>query len=969
MKQELKNALERTGWDEIYEASITGLGPANPRGERRARSPFPDVTDHNPSFTVNVQNGLWRCFQSDRAGDYILFRAIMDAEEFDENGRAVPDYGATERNLLIEFGCANPVPLEWVAQCRDLLQRDLALREGIARLKPWDFGVLYSLNIGFDSQRECFTIPVHDRDGRIANCHMYRPGGEPKMHWSATGLGGNFLFPHSAWRERSLILCEGETDVLSLRSLGFPACSGTLGSGSPVPDGNWYYHKTVYVLMDEDEPGEHARIEATRLLIEHCTEVRVMRLPEWEGRPDNADVSDYIRLLYSQDLVFDQVVRAISRLVDEATVVEPRRAFVHEEASPRTFQRALSSENVNHRITFKGRVAAKSSSRYVLPVQYNITCPARGHSYCRHCPMQEVFHGNGLFVHEPRTIETLSMVQVSKEQQLVTVKENHGIPRQCPDPVITVQRAVDVETVMLTSSSYEEASEGPEDKNRREAYMLIPTGGAIEDNRDYDLEGMVYPHPKTQSAVFLLDVQDPLVAAHEHFEMTSEKFQDLRQFTPYSGQPVIDKLLNVAQDIASSHTLIYGRDDLHLAYRSVFHSIVKFNFRNTTIDRGWIECMVIGDTRCGKSAAFKRMATMYGSGTLVDCKVQTLAGILGSVVQSPTGEYYVVAGLLPQHDNGIVCFDEFHVPRYAGSSGLIESLSSTRSEGTVRITKAAQAEFKARVRSIWLANPGAGKLMSELSHNGVELISRLITQPEDIARFDIALALSQADVSSDVINEGHQPTRPQYLSSSHRDLLAWTWSRRPEHVHFLDNAERRVLDTAKSMCERYDPSIPLVEIADQRTRIAKLAVSIAAQCFSTDPEGKFILVLPSHVEAAEQLFTLWYDNPIMGYNIYSQTSGSMRVIINERAVMDLLQSLEPHATRFAEELLRLEEFSRQAITTLVPVEGMFPDFIISTLSANRAIQLVERGRRDNYEKTTAMTAVLKNFLCSRDKLP
>ena len=119
MREDLRRALELEGWNELYEQHIVGLSQPNARGERRARSPFPDVVDRNPSFTVNIFNGLWRCYNSDRAGDYVLFLAIMNATEFDEEGRALVDTQRTERELLREHDLTRPVDPEWVEQCHE----------------------------------------------------------------------------------------------------------------------------------------------------------------------------------------------------------------------------------------------------------------------------------------------------------------------------------------------------------------------------------------------------------------------------------------------------------------------------------------------------------------------------------------------------------------------------------------------------------------------------------------------------------------------------------------------------------------------------------------------------------------------------------------------------------------------------------------------------------------------------------
>jgi hypothetical protein len=962
MNERLKRTLEQIGWNELYSQYIPNLTPENERGERRARSPFPDVVDNNPSFSVNVQNGFFKCFKTNRQGDYVVFRAYMepDKEDYDSStGEIVPNIPKTQRRLIREFNVVRSIDLSWVGFCRDILSTDQLILGGIQRLKPWSRNTLYNLNVGYDTQSDRFIIPIAESNGHIVNLRMYRPHGTPKIFWYEKDIseGSNLVFPHIAWGEQNLILVEGEPDVISLRSYGFQACSGTSGAGNPVPEGPWYYGKTIYVWMDCDAAGKEAESYAIALLKDKAKEVRIVTTPEWSGRPDNADASDYIMYLISIGYSFEQIQREISKLITDSVVVDNKVTEFDQEAINEKFESALSSSHVNRKVSFIARIHGKSSKKHILPTEYSINCPASGHTYCQKCPMNTTYRGNGRFFHDPRSPISLKLIEVSDQKQHQVLKQVNGIPTQCPDPVITIEKAVDVEQALIGHTIHHGEDSG--ERSRRDAY-IIGRKGTPEENRDYAFESFVYPHPETQQAVFLVDSFSAFRNKHEVFELDDQIIADLRKFSPTTGETVHQKLNEVADDLANSYSFIYGRRDLHKIYRTVWHSIIRFPFRGKMVERGWIECLILGDTRCGKSAIFKELSKLFGIGVLVDCKLQTLAGILGTAVQSPSGDWYAVAGILPQQDNGIICFDEFHSRR--GGSDLIEVLSSTRAEGVVRISKAAQAEFRARVRSIWLANPGEGKLMSELSYTGVELINRLIKQPEDIARFDIAAAVSQDDVESEIINEGKPPIPSRYGEESYRNLIAWTYSRKPEQIFWYKDAEQRVLDRAIKMSKKYDSSIPLVEISDQRTRIAKISVSIAAQCFSTDQTGQFLIVTPDHVEAAYQLLRESYDSRVMAYDVYSMAVSGTKKIVDEKAVIELINRLKPYSNRFVEELLRLDHFSRQSLTSIVPIEFSMFDTLVGTLSANRCIQLVDRGRKDSYEKTPAFTKLLKKYI-------
>lgn len=961
----IRSRCEQIGWSALYEQYIPNLGPVNQNGERRCVPPFPDHRGSSDTMSINVITGMWHVFTAPSyGGDYILFRAIMEAEDFDEmTGRAVPDYAAMQRKVAQELGVSKPVQPEFYQACLSLIDSEHTLRT--MRRKPWNIDVLKSLGVGFDPSSNRFTLPCQDQRGRLVNLRMYQPGATVKTFWYADYASGNFLFPHRAWSEQTLVLTEGEGDAISLWSAGFPGCSGTMGAGSPVPEGNWFWNKNVFILMDADAAGEGASAEAARRIRDRAASVAICTLPQWSNRPEKADVSDYIDHLYSSGYTLEQVQEALTEVFKNAIPVSQDSGRYDTDPIQVSYSKAISSERLEQRIRFPAKVTARSSRRFIVPVDYTMSCPATGHTYCQGCPMRRDFHGNQRFIHDPRSRDTLKFIGVEDYKVTQVLMETQGVPRQCPDCRVTVNGSIDVEPTILNDAidPLSALSSTETDRQRREAFCLVRhQSEKIEENRAYDLEGFLVAHPKTQASVFLIDRYVPRQSQFESFAPSIDEVEEMKRYcVPYGGD-VVEKLLEVAEDMSESTTLIYGRSDLHIAYRTLWHSSLNFNFMGSPIGKGWLEMLVIGDTRCGKSAIFRKMAEHVGLGTLIDCKMQTVPGMLGSVIQSPSGEYYVVAGLLPQHDGGVVCLDEFSTIRYAGAS-LVETLSSTRSEGLVRITKAASAEFRARVRMAWLANPGLGRLMGEMASYGVEMIHEVIHQPEDIARFDFAVAVSQNDVDPSLINRVHRPSEPRYSSRSAKNLLAWTYSRRMEEILWDPVAEQEVVLAAARLCNYYDATVPLVEPAEQRKKIAKVAVSVAAQVFSTDPSFRAIVVTVDHVRAAERLFHLWFDKPAMGYNSYSAKMRQERVLQYPERIRSIFdEEMAGYGGRLAEELLRLDEFTVSAFGTIVPMQNFVAIEIIQQLYTQGCIRITAKGRRNTYEKTPAFIAWLKEYV-------
>lgn len=965
MKAELKAALEQRGWDEVYERYIPSLSSPNQRGERRAVSPFPDSTDVNPSFQVNIFNGLWRCFSSGRSGNFVQFYALMTAVNFDQNGQAIPDYPKAERELLIDLGVALPIDNSKVLEFQNALYNDQLILSQIVNFKPWTREGLWALQVGFSYQHNRFVIPFFDQHHQLLNARLYRPGGDPKMLWLVPNLTGNFLFPHQAWRENILILTEGEPDVISLRTFGFHACCGTMGANLPVPDGPWFHGKTIFLWFDVDRPGQEAVERAVYLLQGQVAALYVVQLPTWPGRPEKADPSDYIQHLVSCGYGTEQIVRLISEVLQSAQLVNSAQQSQYDvEPIITSFSRVLTSEHVSERAQFFARAVAKSSTRYMVPTEYELRCPARGHSYCKRCPMSYQFNGQRQLTHDPRSPETLKLVQVSEERRNSILLKMAAVPPECPDVQLTIANGTDIEPMIIGVSPTEaEDLNVPVDHQRREAFILVNSNSPPVENTDYTFCGFTYAHPKSQQLVLLMEAYEESQALLGTNNIDYSLIEVARSlFSPVGGETAYQKLTKVAEDLAGGVTQIYDRLDLHLAYRTVWHSLVSFDFQDEVYRRGWIEALIIGDTRCGKSSAFKKMSEFYGKGVLVDCKLQTPAGILGAVINSSSGEYYAVPGLMPQNDGGILCFDEFHVQRFSGAS-LMDHLSSTRAEGVVRISKAAQASFPARVRSVWLANPGGGSLLKDLGDSGVETAPKLIQQPEDIARFDFAMTVSQEDVASQTINTVREKQEPRYSQKVSRELLRWAYTRQAHQVIWEKEAMDWVMQLALNQCEKYDASIPFVEPADQRHRVAKVCVSVAVQCASISDDLQSVVVKPEHVMAAAELFELWYTKPSMGYDLYSLKYRMEEASFDESVPLNLFTNVfSRYSKKVAFELLRLDQFSEKGFGLLAPHASSQTRSTLQLLSLAGCIRLVRRGNTEFFEKTPAFVRFLKSYL-------
>jgi hypothetical protein len=350
------------------------------------------------------------------------------------------------------------------------------------------------------------------------------------------------------------------------------------------------------------------------------------------------------------------------------------------------------------------------------------------------------------------------------------------------------------------------------------------------------------------------------------------------------------KFREIHADLEANVTHIYERADLITAFDLVMHSALQFYFQGDLLRRGWVEGLVVGDTRCGKSESVSALVHHYRAGEIVTGENTSFAGLLGGMQQTQKA-WSICWGKYPLNDRRALTVDE--------ASGLkqedIAHMSGVRSSGIAEIVKIQTEKTVARVRSLWLSNP-RGKRPLAAFNSGFDAVMDLIGQPEDVARFDFAMTVASAEVPLEVINARTRPRVPHvYTAAMCRRLLHYAWSRRANQIELTPQATEACLSHATEMSRRYVP--PLVEGAEQRVKLARLAVACAARLFSTSPDGLRVVVLPEHVEYVVEFLDAVYTKRSMSFHVYSKA----RMGDRELAEADEVQAeLDKRGQRFVE---------------------------------------------------------------------
>lgn len=385
---------------------------------------------------------------------------------------------------------------------------------------------------------------------------------------------------------------------------------------------------------------------------------------------------------------------------------------------------------------------------------------------------------------------------------------------------------------------------------------------------------------------------------------------------------------------------------MHFALDLVYHSVLFIPFAGD-IKKGYLESLVIGDTRCGKTETCKQYLRHYQLGAFAGGEQTTFAGLVGGLEQVHS-RWSVNWGKIPLNDKRLLCIDELS----GMDPEVIAGLSQIRSSGIAEINKIRIAKTQARTRLAWFSNP-RGKANSINSFGtGPEIINNIIHQPEDIARFDFALIVAFDDVNSDMINKPYREKVPHiHTSELCKNLILWAWSRKPYNIKIKPKAYEACYSLAKLMYTKYSHACPLVNPSEQKLKLAKMATALACRLFSTE-NGEDVIVLPEHVEYIYEWLNEIYDSPYFQYNEWSIDNNPAQSLVNDTEVEGVLELMGRNGMR---NMLNMKQINIKDIENMTNCDRSEARSMISKLITNNALVKYYTA----YKKTPAFIKLIK----------
>lgn len=866
------------------------VGGESDRGEIRAFCPLCEdpATSKTPSASFNPEKGLWFCNKKDHGGTTVSLATQLEAKtEGKWKLRSVlmrarneqSDWTAKKEEGQRRAGVrSEPLPTEEeITAWNKTLTKTPRILDALQEKRGIDLQTIDDYLMGWDRRTSRYTIPVYDVNGDLINVRKYkidpRPG-EPKMT-NVTGHGKAAIYGVDELVDfNKVVITEGEMDCLLLRQhlregsvKGICVVSAT--SGSEHFNRQWvnsFAGKEVWVCYDADQAGRGGARKVQRMLEKVADNVYIVNIPE---HPDmkGTDITDY---LYKQNFGIENFMELMDVASKGKVDVKKPLALSGRKVS------LLDSQDVryNHgqELEIEGSVIGLGSDPYSSPKKILATCDmSKGPNICNVCPLSANLGTmeTEIRVDDPRHI---NFVSVNRPAKRMLLREITGA--LCTDRVTFEEVEKHGIQPLLVQPSIDDRSDG-ETRAPMVRQVFAMGDRVTESNAKIRMVGHNVDDPRDNKSRFVAWVTEKVEVDIDTFQLTPYIRSQLNVFRPVDDETPLQRCLKIAHDISENVTQIYERDILHVAYDLAFHSVLAFQIPGKTVRKGWIDMLVIGDTRTGKSEIAHRLIQHYRVGRLFSCEGASFAGIVGGNQKMDSGQQYLTWGVVPFNDRRLVVLDEMSG---IADQNVIERMSSIRSDGVAQITKIADGETSARTRLIWISNPKEGSLRS-WEDGGVSALQDIVKLEEDQARFDYVIAARRNDVDSKVVND---PTRrskePKYSSEACELLVKWVWSLTRDDVRISAGAVRYAFDEGRRMGEAYIPDPPLIQGENVREKILRIACALAARTFSCDRNGKLI-VEREHVADAVRFLDRIYSEEAMGYKLKSKAA----ITAHERA--------------------------------------------------------------------------------------
>ena len=859
-----------------------------------------------PSAHINLDKGLFHCKVCDKGLSEVAFIAEILGCSYESAIKISKMFTTKEDKFTWKDNTISPEIQE------------LCLRLGISK------EVIEELELKTELGDEiAFPVFLY---GKVVDVRSYRPQDRANKIRSRVGTTTGMIIPFDIWRQtpedKWTIICAGEKDMAVTRSNGFNAITLTGGEKALPKIINPFRNRKVAICYDNDEAGIAGANTLAAFLMPYVKEVKVVTNFHEVCKEHGEDLTDFF-------------VKYKKTKADLKNYINNTPAFTREQAKEEQLKRrplitlleASKPQYINRVVQSNVQVVATFEK--AMPVPTTI--------YAKKINTSGDAKYNQMLVGEERTWElsentcqdVLKLVDnnFTEEQIRLNIRELLGISKYERD--VKVEKPTKDTVYQCNVTDLFEATTKDIATIEFTAYVLKKR---LESGRKYLITYKLVPHPyKGQQLVMvILDVEEASDSI-SNFHITDEVKKNLDKFRELEG--TVPERINKLTEMVKAFIGYNGYNKLIEAVDLSYHTVLEFNFGTFKNVRGYLDTLIVAESRVGKSSTAESLQKLYGLGAFTSLagNSATIPGIIGGSTKV-NGNYQTRAGLIPMNHRGLVIFEELA----KCNSNLVRELTDIRSSNQVRIARVSGVlTLPALVRMITLTNvKNTGSKIKPINSypNGIDILVDLIGSPEDIARYDLMLILG--DQGNKIVDPFWEPVTP-FEPEAYQTRIRWVWSRTIDQIIIDKEVGKHILDRCNELNETYDSHIKIFG-TEAWKKVARLAIAMAGYLVSTDSSYEKIIVTKEHVDAAVEYLIDCYDNPTFKLKEYVKMEQLYNTIDDEG--VKLLQELYNQNPSIMLQLERLSSTNKQNLMAATGLDSELYNKFMQRLTQGLFIQ-------------------------------
>lgn len=703
-----------------------------------------------------------------------------------------------------------------------------------------------------------FPVLLYDQ---VVDIRTYTPGGHPKCKSKPEGVAG-LIIPFDIWQttppHRVTIICAGEKDMAVARSNGLNAITITGGEMMQPRILEPFRDRSIAICYDNDETGIAGAQELAQTLSQVTNKIRIVTGFHEVCQEPKEDITDFFQKYHKtrEDLI--QYIQATEYFIPQYSHETNTEIVTLAEASQPKYRNKLLQSNI--------QIVAVTDTVFTAPASVTAE-KVRGTAK------------DNLLIGEVRDWELTD----NNPEDILYLIDNGFTEAQVKQHLETLMHIPEKEkglhwiihsTKTIFKAVVTDLFETNSTNTTTQEYLAYSISNRLESGQKYSVTYKLVPDPNNGQRLVMIVLS--VATANDsvsNFIVTPQVKENLRSVQELPGN-VAEKIHTLTEKVKG--LLGYnGNNTLIQTIDLSFHTALQFNLGNFTNIRGYLDTIVVGESRVGKSSTAECLRQEYGLGVFTSLagNSATIPGLIGGSNKTAAG-FQTRAGVIPQNNRGLIIFEEFGKCK----QDVVTELTDIRSSGEVRIARVSGTiTLPALVRMIALTNTKAagGAIKPIASYpNGISIITELVGTAEDIARYDLIVIL--ADRGNSQIDPYWEPQEP-LPTAVYQDRIRWIWSRTPEQIQIPKEVGLYIMDRANALNAEFDCHIKIFG-TEAWKKLTRLAIAVAGYVVSTDENYEFIYVTKEHVDFAEQFFRHIYDNPTFKLREYVQNERQYRQI-------------------------------------------------------------------------------------------